>query len=93
MNISKVSYKISVPVMLAGFFAVVAFIALDYKNMNLSFYILLLFIAVYVFFFGFAGNCLFFNDFIVDSDSVSDMDLDAANSRNKCHIRSYSNRN
>ena len=54
MNISKVSYKISVPVMLAGFFAVVAFIALDYKNMNLSFYILLLFIAVYVFFFGFA---------------------------------------
>lgn len=54
MNISKVSYKISIPVMLAGFFAVVAFIALDYKNINLGFYILLLFIAVYVFFFGFA---------------------------------------
>ncbi|HCC59628.1 MAG: hypothetical protein A2402_03255 [Candidatus Staskawiczbacteria bacterium RIFOXYC1_FULL_37_43] len=51
---TKISYKISVPVILAGFFAVVAFLALDYKNINFSFYILLLFIAIYVFFFGFA---------------------------------------
>src|SRR3989344_828073 len=51
---TKISYKISVPVILAGFFAVVAFLALDYKNINFNFYILLLFVAIYVFFFGFA---------------------------------------
>lgn len=51
---AKISYRISVPVILAGFFAIVAFIALDYKRMSFSFYLLLLFIAIYVFFFGFA---------------------------------------
>jgi len=50
----KLSYRISVPIILAGFFAIVAFIALDFRNLNLNFYILLFFIAVYVFFFGFA---------------------------------------
>jgi len=50
----KLSYRISVPVILAGFFTIVAFIALDFQNLNLNFYILLFFIAIYVFFFGFA---------------------------------------
>lgn len=51
---NKLSYRISIPVILAGFFAMVAFIALDYERLDFSFYLLLLFVAVYVFFFGFA---------------------------------------
>ena len=51
---AKISYRITVPVILAGFFAIVAFIALDYQRLDTSFYLLLLFVAIYVFFFGFA---------------------------------------
>ena len=51
---ARISYKISIPVILAGFFAIIAFIALDYQRLNAGFYLLLLFIAIYVFFFGFA---------------------------------------
>jgi len=51
---SKLSYKVSIPIILAAGFAIVAFIALNYEKLELSFYVLLLFVTIYVFSFGFA---------------------------------------
>jgi two-component system sensor histidine kinase CpxA len=51
---SKLSLKISIPIILAGLFAIAIFVALDYEKLGMSFYIVLFLLAVYVFFFGFA---------------------------------------
>jgi methyl-accepting chemotaxis protein len=51
---AKLSFKIAYPIIIAGFFIMVSFIALDYNNLSPSFYFVFAFIAVYVFLFGFA---------------------------------------
>jgi methyl-accepting chemotaxis protein len=49
---SKLSSKISFPIILAGIFAMVIFMALDYDKLDISFYIVLLLLTLFVFFFG-----------------------------------------
>jgi len=51
---SKLTTKISIPVILAGVFAMTVFIAFDQERLNLSFYILIFLLSIFVFFFGFA---------------------------------------
>lgn len=51
---AKLTTKIAIPIILAGLFAITVFIALDYQELKLNFYIVLILLAVYVFFFGFA---------------------------------------
>jgi len=51
---SKITSKIAIPVILAGLFAIIVFIALDYEQLKPSFYIVLTLLFVYVFFFGIA---------------------------------------
>jgi len=51
---SKLTTKVSIPVILAGIFAMTVFIAFDHENINLPFYILIFLLSVFVLFFGFA---------------------------------------
>ncbi len=51
---SKLSSRISFPVILAGVFAITIFMALNYQNTNITFYITLLLLTLFTFFFGFA---------------------------------------
>jgi len=51
---TKFTLKIAIPIILAGIFAIAVFIAIDYENLGVGFYITILFLAIYVFFFGFA---------------------------------------
>ena len=51
---SSLKTKIALPIILSGTFAVVVFIALGHEKLEPSFYIVILFFAVYIFFFGFA---------------------------------------
>ena len=51
---SKLTYKIAIPIVLIGVFAIVIFIALNYEQMDSSFYIVFALLVVYVFFFGIA---------------------------------------
>lgn len=51
---SKISSKIAVPIILAGIFAITIFIAMDYEKLDITFYLIILILAIFVFFFGFA---------------------------------------
>ena len=51
---AKLTTKIAIPIILAVIFAITAFIALNYENLNKVFYIVVLLVMVYVFFFGLA---------------------------------------
>jgi len=51
---ANLSFKIAYPIIIAGFFVMVSFIALNYKNLSASFYVTLSFLAIYLFLFGFA---------------------------------------
>lgn len=51
---AKITSKVAVPIILAGLFAITIFIAMDYEKLELSFYIILFFLSVYIFSFGFA---------------------------------------
>lgn len=51
---SKLSYKISLPIILAGIFAVTIFMAFDYDKLDPAFYIILVMLTIFMFFFGFA---------------------------------------
>jgi hypothetical protein len=50
----SLSFKIAYPIIIAGIFIIVSFVALNYNNLNSSFYIIFSFLVVYVFLFGFA---------------------------------------
>ncbi len=50
----KLSFKIAYPIIIAGLFIIVAFIALNYETLNINFYIILGLLIVYIFLFGFA---------------------------------------
>jgi len=48
----KISFKLAVPVMLAGLFSIVVFIALNPDGIQPSFYIILFLLSVFIFFYG-----------------------------------------
>ena len=50
----RLTLKIALPIMLVGFFTILALLAVEQKQLSLSFYIIILFLIVYVFFFGLA---------------------------------------
>src|SRR3989344_6533344 len=50
----KLSLKIAYPIIIAGMFIMVAFIALNYQTLSLNFYVILVFLIIYIFLFGFA---------------------------------------
>lgn len=50
----KLTTKIALPIILAGVFAIAVFVALGYEQLSPSFYVVILFFAIYVFFFGLA---------------------------------------
>lgn len=50
----KISYRIAYPIIVSGFFIIVAFMALNYQNLNVNFYFIFPMLAIYVFFFGVA---------------------------------------
>lgn len=51
---AKRTTKIAVPIILVGIFAIIVFIAIGYEQLEPGFYIVVLFLVVFVFFFGFA---------------------------------------
>ncbi len=51
---SKLSFKIAYPIIIAGLFIIVSFIALNYNNLNSTFYLIFSFLVIYIFLFGFA---------------------------------------
>jgi len=51
---SKITSKITVPIILVGLFSIIVFMALNYNQLELSFYVILLLLSVYIFSFGFA---------------------------------------
>lgn len=50
----RLSFKIAYPIIIAGLFIIVVFIALNYEDLNASFYIILILLVAYIFLFGFA---------------------------------------
>lgn len=50
----RISSRIAYPIIVSGLFIIVAFMALNYQNLNIDFYIMLPLLAIYVFFFGVA---------------------------------------
>lgn len=50
----KLILRISAPIILVGIFTLVSLVATGYENLEPSFYMMILFLAVYIFFFGFA---------------------------------------
>jgi nitrogen fixation/metabolism regulation signal transduction histidine kinase len=51
---NKITSKITISVILVGLFSIVVFMAMNYDNIGLSFYVILLPLVVYIFFFGFS---------------------------------------
>jgi len=50
----SIASKIALPVILAGSFAIIIFLAIDYEKMGLSTYVVLALLIICIFFFGFA---------------------------------------
>jgi len=51
---NKITFKIALPIILTGFFAIIIFIALDYGKIPNEVYFVFLFLSIYIFLFGFA---------------------------------------
>ena len=51
---SKITSKIATPIVLVGIFAIVVFMAMNFEQLEPSFYIILFLLTVFVFFFGFS---------------------------------------
>jgi len=51
---NKLTKKITIPIVLASFFSIAVFVALNYSNLGVSFYVILLFLVIYIFSFGFS---------------------------------------
>ena len=47
---SKLTSKIAIPIILAGIFSISIFIALEYDKLDLTFYVILLLLTLFVFF-------------------------------------------
>ena len=50
----KLTYKIAIPIILVGLFAIVVLIATGYEQLEPGFYLVILFLAIYIFSFGLA---------------------------------------
>ena len=48
----RLTTKIALPIILSGVFAITIFMALDYDQLNSGFYFIILFLVIFVFFFG-----------------------------------------
>ncbi len=51
---TKITSRVAVPIILAGLFAIVSLIAIEYDKLDANFYIVFSFLAIYLFLFGFA---------------------------------------
>lgn len=51
---SNLSLKIALPIILAGIFIIVVFVALEADKLDVGFYIVFVLVAIYIFMFGFA---------------------------------------
>jgi methyl-accepting chemotaxis protein len=51
---ANLSFKVALPIIIAGIFIISIFVALDYRNINVNFYIVFSLLGVYIFLFGFA---------------------------------------
>jgi methyl-accepting chemotaxis protein len=51
---NKLLFRVATPIILAGIFSISIFIALNYESLQLSFFIVMILLIVYIFFFGFA---------------------------------------
>lgn len=51
---STLSFKVAFPIIIAGFFIMVTFMAINYENLSTSFYVIFSFLVIYIFSFGFA---------------------------------------
>jgi methyl-accepting chemotaxis protein len=51
---AKLSFKIAFPIILSTIFAITIFIAVDYERIQPSFYLVLFFFVIYVFFYGYS---------------------------------------
>ena len=51
---AKLTFRVALPIILAGLFAIAIFIAMDYEKLEWTFYMVLFLLTIYVFFFGFA---------------------------------------
>lgn len=51
---AKLTLRIAVPIILVGIFAIIVFVAIGYKPSEPAFYVVVAFLAVYIFFFGLA---------------------------------------
>lgn len=80
MSISKLSFRVAYPIIIAGIFIIVVFMALNYQSADISFYIMLSILIVYIFLFGFAIGQNF-------SSPVKKM-LKAADNLNKGDLKS-----
>lgn len=54
MALSKISLKIALPIVIAGLFIMIIFVALNYEKLDFNFYIIFIFLSIYIFLFGFA---------------------------------------
>jgi len=51
---AKLTSKIAIPIILAGIFAIIALVAVGFEQAEPTFYVIILFLTVFVFFFGLA---------------------------------------
>lgn len=77
---SKLSFKVAYPIIIAGIFVTVIFMALNYQSADINFYIVLSTLVVYIFLFGFATGQNF-------SSPVKKM-LEIAENLNKGNLKS-----
>lgn len=77
---SKLSFKVAYPIIIAGIFIMVVFMALNYQSADVSFYIILSTLVAYIFLFGFATGQNF-------SSPVKKM-LEIAENLNKGNLKS-----
>ena len=76
----RLSFKIAYPIIIAGMFILVAFIALNYETLNFNFYLVLCLLIFYIFLFGFATGQNFavpVRKLLQRADDLSKGDLDS----------------
>jgi len=77
-TMGKFSFKIAFSIITAGFFIVVSFAALNYENLNASFYIVSGFLVIFILLFGIAMGRIYalpFKELLEKADNVNKGDL------------------
>src|SRR3989344_1266550 len=78
MSMARISLKIAYPIIIAGLFIIVSFVAVNYQTLNGTFYFVLGLLIVYIFLFGFATGQNFsspIKKLLKSAESVSRGDL------------------